>query len=431
MPEPEHFQPGSSTSTVAISEMPYREDIITLRPPKKLVDGRLRFDAHLTRTGVFEYVEPGGGIRREYRPPREVFDRASLSAFEGVVVTNEHPSEMITLGNASRFRVGQVGESVRRDGDHVAGTLYVDDPVTIDQMQRSHRPKSQVSVGYHVELDETPGVSPEGDRYDAVQRQILPNHVAIVERGRAGTAHVRMDSATLGEPFAVAFQQEKKKMAERTDKPGTTQALADALSRITKFESELKVQTARADAAEGRVAGLEETIKQLRSERTDSDRIADIEVERDQLKQRADAAEQALAQVPELVNRGVQRRVKILNGAIAVLGEKDGDKPRRFDDLNDRQIMETVVLKASGVDLSERSEDYVEARFDACVEAYAAGSNAMQAAARATTINQRAAAEASRTTQNQKREDAARARGPDAWRKPLPSSVIAGQVPQK
>ena len=54
--------------------------------------------------------------------------------------------------------------------------------------------KHQLSVGYHADLDETPG-SWRGERYDAVQRNIRGNHLAIVDQGRAGpAAAIRIDT---------------------------------------------------------------------------------------------------------------------------------------------------------------------------------------------------------------------------------------------
>ncbi len=52
----------------------------------------------------------------------------------------------------------------------------------------------QLSAGYELDLDRTPGTAPDGRRYDAVQRNIRINHVAAVPLGRAGTARVLADS---------------------------------------------------------------------------------------------------------------------------------------------------------------------------------------------------------------------------------------------
>lgn len=408
--------------------MAYREDFMSLRPPKRLPDGRLRADAWFSRVGVQEYVEPGGKVRREYRPPEEVFHPDSLAAFEGLIVTDEHPPEMISAENARRYRRGQAGERARKDGQHVAGTIYVDDADLIRAMQRRERPKKELSVGYHLEIDETPGVTPDGQRYDAVQRRIRPNHIAITERGRAGTAHVRLDSASTGRPFEFARQKELSMKEKDQQNAGATQALADALTRNKALEAELAREKSRADAAEGRVAGLEQTIETMKKERTDSpERIAELELDRDKHKERADAAEVALSNVPKLVAEGVARRVKIEKGAIAVLGPKDEKgEPRRFDDLSDREIMEHVVHQISGAELKDKSLDYVSARFDACVESYEAGSRAISESARVLRIEQTRMQDAARVDSSEKKRQDSIKNRQDAWKKPLPSTRLVG-----
>jgi hypothetical protein len=40
----------------------------------------------------------------------------------------------------------------------------------------------------------TPGVSPQGEKYDGVMRDIVGNHVALVKEGRAGADVVVGDS---------------------------------------------------------------------------------------------------------------------------------------------------------------------------------------------------------------------------------------------
>ena len=43
----------------------------------------------------------------------------------------------------------------------------------------------ELSCGYNLRLDETPGVW-EGQPYDAIQRDIEINHLALVDKARAG-----------------------------------------------------------------------------------------------------------------------------------------------------------------------------------------------------------------------------------------------------
>jgi hypothetical protein len=297
--------------------------------------------------------------------------------------------------------------------------LYLDDVTTIQSVKT--RKKRDVSVGYNVEIDPTPGVAPSGERYDVRQTKIIPNHVAITTAGRAGTAQIRLDSAS--QPFSYAYSKENNMPPDKVkENESAALALADALTKNRELEHKLVKETTRADSAEGRVAGLEEQIKTLKSQRTDSDRIAAVEVERDALKTRLDAAESVIAGLDKRVQDGVDRRVKVERGAITVLGAKDdAGKERRFDGMTNREIQVLVVGQVSGANLDDKSNDYVAARFDACVESYSAGQRAMAEVTHAAAIDQKKAQQAARGKQT--REDAI-AKQRAAWMQPLPSSKM-------
>jgi hypothetical protein len=170
-----------------------RFDAGTLQKPRKTSQGYLRVDGWASRVGIQEYRNPDGSIRRELREDSAVFDQDSLLGFEGVPITDDHPSQMVDIHNTKHLTKGTVLSVGRRDGEHVAVSLVITDPDLIKKVESGKR---QLSTGYYVELDETPGHHPQFGRYDARQVRVGPvNHLAVVDRGRAGTAAVRMDAA--------------------------------------------------------------------------------------------------------------------------------------------------------------------------------------------------------------------------------------------
>jgi hypothetical protein len=174
----------------------YRTDIGALRPVERRADGTIVVDAFLSKCGVFPYVQRDGSIRRELRLPEDVFDQASLRSFEGVPVTNNHPPGMLDAKIARDYSVGaQLTVPVRDDGDHMRGRLAIHDHTAVSDMESG---KVQVSNGYTCDTLEKPGVHPMYGPYDAIQKNIRGNHVAIVDRARAGvTAQARMDADQL------------------------------------------------------------------------------------------------------------------------------------------------------------------------------------------------------------------------------------------
>lgn len=353
--------------------MAYRVDIGSLRPAKKMPDGRLRVDGYLTRTGVFEYRNPDGSMRREYRPPQEVFRDDSMRTFAMAPVTDDHPPILITSKNAKTYTVGMIGESIRRDGDHLAGTIMVFDAATIDKMERG---KVELSCGYECDLIKEKGKTPGGESYDAIQTNIRGNHIAIVHVGRAGSdIKVRMDSAIMQRQGEVTMGIKAKKN-DLTLEEAASQVAASS-SRADAAEAELAEAKARADRAEGELEGVRTRLTVLESSRSDEEDPVKLQAIIKALTAKISSMEQNRARFdadePDRLRTAVRNRVKVESAAAAVLGGH-----QVFDTMDDRMLMVAVVEKLHGVSIpSEKSDDYVRARFDAAIEGFHAGAEAL------------------------------------------------------
>ena len=95
--------------------MVVRFDTGTLGSVKRTPQGGIRVPASLTRTGVLEYTNPDGSIRREYRPPDEVFNADSLATLADAPVTNLHHG-LVDATNWRRVTVGSLSGAPRQDG---------------------------------------------------------------------------------------------------------------------------------------------------------------------------------------------------------------------------------------------------------------------------------------------------------------------------
>ena len=136
------------------------------------------------RTGLLRYQNADGSERWEYRPPEEAFSTASLASIRGKPITVGHKA-MVTAGNVWRVRpVGTVLTEGRQDGDAIRADIVLYNLPTGSR---------ELSCGYTLDLDETPGKTADGRHYDAIQRNIRYNHLAIVPKGRAGIARLNMD----------------------------------------------------------------------------------------------------------------------------------------------------------------------------------------------------------------------------------------------
>src|SRR5690606_1327700 len=147
-----------------------------------------------TRVGVFVYQLPAGNVRRELRLPEEVFNADSLASLKLAPVTDLHVEDMVTPENWRYLAVEHVAEYVTQDGSHVLASLVVQDAEAIRKIDDGER--RELSCGYHCTLEMTPGEY-NGEPYDAIQRGIVYNHVALGPEGWArggSTCALRLDS---------------------------------------------------------------------------------------------------------------------------------------------------------------------------------------------------------------------------------------------
>ncbi len=88
--------------------------------------------------------------------------------------------------------VGSLGDQAEFDGEYLDNSLYVNAQGAIDAIETGRQ--RELSAGYHYKPDMTPG-NFRGTAYDGVMRDIVFNHVALVEDGRAGPDVVVGDAA--------------------------------------------------------------------------------------------------------------------------------------------------------------------------------------------------------------------------------------------
>lgn len=304
--------------------------------------GGVRVDAVLTRTGVFPYKNADGTIRKEYRPPDEVLKKDTLESLAGAPVTRDHAG-MVDASNWRQLTRGHVLGSPRADdSEKVAATLDVQD-AELAQEVLSKKVK-EVSCGYRCRLDWTPGEAPDGQRYDAIQRDITNNHVALGPPGwgRQGKdVSLRLDSGS-------AVMQDSN-----------TESTGDLPMQVTVDGIEYEA------GSKSHLDAVEKQIQRLEKEKQDAVSRADsAEGERDELKKERDSLKERTDKIDSEIDDLVSQRLQLREDARKVLGNET-ELPS-----TPREVMETVVKKDanSELDLSQKSDDYVRARFDAAVE---------------------------------------------------------------
>lgn len=190
----------------------------------------------VTSTGIFEYQNPDGTTRRELRLPEEVFDPASLASYKGKPVILTHEAGVVDKRNVDQEHIGTILSEGYQDGENVRAEIIIHDT---DIMKKSGL--RELSLGYALDLDRTPGVW-KGQPYDAIQRNIRINHLALVDKARAGEkARLNIDG------FVRKLKGGKKNMANTNRNDGTPMTPEDLAATIKAYKDRQAARTPGAD----------------------------------------------------------------------------------------------------------------------------------------------------------------------------------------
>lgn len=174
-------------------------------------EGFLKARAIVTRCGVFLYKNPDGTIRKELRHPDDVLQLESIESMKMIPVVDGHPPErLVTSENAKKLSVGYTGEVVEKEIPFIVANLLITDAKTVKEVK--DKKKNELSLGYTVDLQSEKG-NYYGEPYDFRQTNIRYNHLALVDKARAGPeARIALDRADAIEVTEEEANMTKKKV---------------------------------------------------------------------------------------------------------------------------------------------------------------------------------------------------------------------------
>jgi hypothetical protein len=347
-------------------------DAVTVAGTRRREDGYLVADARIARTGVQEYLgsevgKPDMATVRVYRPGSEVFAEDTLKSAAHQPVTNDHPPEMVNSENWRKFAVGQTGDEVAGEGIFIRVPLMVSDEAAIKDIEAGKR---ELSAGYTCELDFTPGTTATGDAYDAIQKNIRLNHVAIVSRGRAGSQVRIGDGAVSWGASPVTSQTADER----------TSPMADALRKM--LVDGLQVETTDAGAAAiEKLLGDKKTLETKLSDAEKANALLFADTEKAHATALADKDKVIAAKDADLAKKDAEidaLKGKIVDGAALdklvaaradlVATAKTIAKDVKTDGLSDADIRKAVVIAKRGDAVKDKAPAYFDAAFDILVE---------------------------------------------------------------
>lgn len=316
-------------------------------------EGYIRGEAIVTRTGVFIYHNPDGSIRRELRHPDEVWNEESISSMESIPITNNHPEEkLVSSKNFKDLVIGYTGQDIKKDGDYIIASLVIADQDGVDWIKNQKR--RELSLGYTVDLYKEDGIYKD-EPYDYIQKNIRYNHLAIVDKGRAG----EMAKIALDRSDTIEILKEEKVMAKK---------------KIKIDQEEIMVEPATAEYIER----LLEDLKNLEEEKLRVEREIDeikeklerTEAERDSLREKTleviEEKKEVISMDEASFNHRVSERVSLLRMASEMLSK---ESKVNIDSMTNDEIKRKIISeKRKSISLDGKSAVYIDAMFDTIMD---------------------------------------------------------------
>lgn len=191
----------------------------------------------ISKVGIFPYLGREIGapdpdrIYSVYRSEEELSDPETIESFKLVPFIDEH-AMLGTHGMAAEQKgiQGVIGSDVYYEAPYLRGNLRIYSEATKSLIKNG---KVELSPGYLCRYEFSEGIF-DGKKYDAIQRSIRGNHLALVDEGRTGPDvavqdqvgkfHITLDSKevlampqTMEELMALIRQildEEKKSVAD-------------------------------------------------------------------------------------------------------------------------------------------------------------------------------------------------------------------------
>nr|DAX91873.1 MAG TPA: protein of unknown function (DUF2213) [Caudoviricetes sp.] len=334
----------------------------------------------ITCEGVRPYRQFDGQRIQEAKTPEELFSAATVDSANNKPVTDDHPTDangntiMVNCDNSQRFMKGFMSDHARVD----KATKTIRNDLTItdsDLINKIRDGKQELSIGFQMQLDPTKGEL-NGQAYDAKQTNIRINHVAIVDRGRAGHS-VRLTADSAEE---IPEDNEKKK-GEKMDftkvhtKQGDISVAVEDADKLTKLVGDADDSNSKLEKLIAERDKLNSQIKELQgSGDKNKKEAADAKKKADEANSRANSAEEENKKLKsQLAGDAFEDRInKTL--AFRERAKKVVGDSYDFAGKSEREVEEAALNKNLGEhDYSDKSDDFVSGLYEGLFSTNAGG----------------------------------------------------------
>jgi hypothetical protein len=275
------------------------------------------------------------GIVKVSRDAEELFRPETMASFEGKPLTIRHPEDFVSSENWKDLAKG-IMKNVRRKGDDLIADILLTDQFAISLVENGMR---QLSCGYEAEYIQTG----EGK---GIQKNIVGNHLALVEEGRAGDAY-KINDAKGVSAMNKKLEAALKKLFGKT----TDQILQEAADKTAaeKAAKAKKSKTGDNKAYDELVALCKDLGEKVAKFGQPND-----EEEQEEAPVKKKKKDDAPAEDEGEEEKSLEERLKAVEAAVSKLLEaKSGDESEEEEAVDEEEEEEVVVDEEA----SEEAED--------------------------------------------------------------------------
>ncbi|HDE2429195.1 TPA: DUF2213 domain-containing protein [Klebsiella pneumoniae] len=271
-------------------------------------------------------------LYRLWRHPDEL--RKAAKTFNNIPVLSKHIPDFPN-DPPNEFRVGVTHSNAEFDGTYLTVGMSIWDNSAIAGIESGEQ--RELSASYKYVADMTPGVTPDGDPYDGVMRDIFGNHEALVPDGRAGPDVLVADSLP---PELNHMRKHKAEAIRATLKP--------LLAQDADLEAEVRKALLALDEAEKKDEEENKTADDEDDDEKDKKKTADDEDDEEDDKVSKTAMDSAVRLAADSATKKAAENFRKIREAEQVVRPLIGDVVA----MDSAEDVYRTALEQSGVDIA-------------------------------------------------------------------------------
>ncbi|HDE0950157.1 TPA: DUF2213 domain-containing protein [Klebsiella pneumoniae] len=271
-------------------------------------------------------------LYRLWRHPDEL--RKAAKTFNNIPVLSKHIPDFPN-DPPNEFRVGVTHSNAEFDGTYLTVGMSIWDNSAIAGIESGEQ--RELSASYKYVADMTPGVTPDGEPYDGVMRDIFGNHEALVPDGRAGPDVLVADSLP---PELNHMRKHKAEAIRATLKP--------LLAQDADLEAEVRKALLALDEAEKKDEEENKTADDEDDDEKDKKKTADDEDDEEDDKVSKTAMDSAVRLAADSATKKAAENFRKIREAEQVVRPLIGDVVA----MDSAEDVYRTALEQSGVDIA-------------------------------------------------------------------------------